>query len=880
MRSLLLSLLLVPAVAMAQVPQAFEFQGIARDVSGNILSTQSVGLRLGVIAGSPTGTLTYQETHAAVTSPLGLFTVQVGNGTPVVGTFAGVDWSSGPHYMKVELDPAVGNNYQLMGTTQMLSVPYALVAGRTACLSVSLLGDTLRQSSGCYVIIPGLSLANGGCRDTDGDGVYDLAGCSSPPDCNDNNAMIYPGATEVCDGVDNNCDGQVDEGFALGTDPLNCGACGTVCALPNATAACVSGVCQIGTCNAGFADCDGDPMNGCETDLLNSTSNCGTCGTPCTFPNASAVCVNGACQMGPCDAGYANCDGNTANGCETHVLTSTANCGACGTPCILPNATTACVNGTCQIAACNSGFADCDGNAANGCETNLLTDVSNCGSCGQSASDGLPCTADVCVSGVISHPPLPAGTACGVGGSVCNGAGTCVAPPVPQVMSVSPTNGGAGIANSTIAITFNTAMNPATLTTQTNAGACSGSVQCSLDNFATCIAFSSASVTMSGGNTVATVTPAPGMLVNRAYRVRVTTAAQNGSGAALSSTFTQATGFTTTSPNLGNGSVVISQVYGGGGASAGTPNADYVELHNRGTSAVNLTNWSIQYADATGTTWSVIGLAGSIAPGGYHLVRTQAPQGTGTALPTPDVAGTTIDINASAGKVALVSTSSALSGACPTGTSIRDLVGYGATANCREGNANAPAPGGTTALFRAASACADANDNGADMSTAAPSPRNSSTAAVICSNIVNNESNLPAEVDYCAVSSPASLSTPTGTTTQSIFGQIYEAGVTESFGPHPDVRAQVGYGLPTANPQYENWTWVNATYNTQSGSNDEYIATFVAPAAGSYRYAYRFSLDQGVSWTVCDAATGDFGAGANFGLSLEFSTLPVLTVTP
>ncbi len=83
------------------------------------------------------------------------------------------------------------------------------------------------------------------------------------------------------------------------------------------------------------------------------------------------------------------------------------------------------------------------------------------------------------------------------------------------------------------------------------------------------------------------------------------------------------------------------------------------------------------------------------------------------------------------------------------------------------------------------------------------------------------------------------------------------------------------------NPQYQaGWSWSTASYNIQSGNNDEYQGSFTAPAAGSYRYAYRFSVDQGVSWTYCDANQGDFGSGSNAGLTFDLENLPVLTVTP
>ncbi len=180
--------------------------------------------------------------------------------------------------------------------------------------------------------------------------------------------------------------------------------------------------------------------------------------------------------------------------------------------------------------------------------------------------------------------------------------------------------------------------------------------------------------------------------------------------------------------------VVISQVYGGGGNPGAPWKNDFVELHNRSaTATVNLSGWSIQYASATGSSWSTakLNLTGSIAPGGYYLIQLfGAAAGNGSSLPTPNQTATT-DISGTNGKVALVSSTTALSGTCPTGGTIVDFVGYG-TANCSETTA-APAASTTTAVTRGAAGCTDTGSNSADFTAATPTPRNNATTTAHCS---------------------------------------------------------------------------------------------------------------------------------------------------
>jgi DNA/RNA endonuclease G (NUC1)/fibronectin type 3 domain-containing protein len=187
------------------------------------------------------------------------------------------------------------------------------------------------------------------------------------------------------------------------------------------------------------------------------------------------------------------------------------------------------------------------------------------------------------------------------------------------------------------------------------------------------------------------------------------------------------------------GILVLSQLYGGAGCGTvgcSTFKNDYIEIFNRGGSPISVNGWSVQYAAATGTTWQVTNLPNvSIQPGQYFLVAEGAGANGVNNIPTPDATGV-IAMSATAAKVALVSSTTALSGACPS-TNVVDMVGYGSTANCFE-TAVAPAPSTTTAIFRAASGCTDAGNNSTDFAAAAPAPRNTVSATHSCGAPVNN----------------------------------------------------------------------------------------------------------------------------------------------
>ncbi|MEI8256798.1 MAG: hypothetical protein WCJ30_14075, partial [Deltaproteobacteria bacterium] len=216
----------------------------------------------------------------------------------------------------------------------------------------------------------------------------------------------------VCTAPTTNCSGAC---VNTSIDLANCGGCGRPCATPfRSVARCAAGACGF-TCNSGFGDCDGDPANGCETSLSTTLTSCGACGRVCAAPaNASATCVGSACGIGACNPGFADCDGNGANGCEANLSGSATTCGACANACTTPaHGTPACSGGACGLASCDPGWGDCNGSLADGCETDLGSSTVNCGACGTVCGPGTACSAGAC------------GTICAAPTTYCSGSGTC-----------------------------------------------------------------------------------------------------------------------------------------------------------------------------------------------------------------------------------------------------------------------------------------------------------------------------------------------------------------------------------------------------------------------------------------------------------------------
>ncbi len=248
-------------------------------------------------------------------------------------------------------------------------------------------------------------------------------------------------------------------------DPTTCAPC----SFPNAGAMCnASNQCAMGACNTGFADCNMNPADGCEVNTTNDPNNCDGCGLVCALPNAVAGCTNATCTISSCNPGFADCNMNPADGCEINVTNDPTHCGTCTNACNLANAVPGCTNGSCTIAACNPGFADCNGNPADGCEINTTNDPSHCSSCTLVCPPTEVCQSSMCTcSAGLTFCPTnnmctnlqTDGSNCGTCGHSCQGGG-CSGGMCQPVILGSVAGNGQGIAVDATSVYFTVNLPP------------------------------------------------------------------------------------------------------------------------------------------------------------------------------------------------------------------------------------------------------------------------------------------------------------------------------------------------------------------------------------------------------------------------------------
>jgi len=124
----LLASFLITLTLFAQAPEKMSYQAVVRDANNALIINQAVGMKIQILQGSVSGTTVYEETQTPTSNDNGLVTLEIGTGTIVSGMFGTIDWSTGPYFIKTETDPTGATNYTISGTSQLMSVPYALYA--------------------------------------------------------------------------------------------------------------------------------------------------------------------------------------------------------------------------------------------------------------------------------------------------------------------------------------------------------------------------------------------------------------------------------------------------------------------------------------------------------------------------------------------------------------------------------------------------------------------------------------------------------------------------------------------------------------------------------------------------------------------------------
>jgi hypothetical protein len=150
--------MLLAVFVFAQSPNKMSYQAVIRNNSNALITNQAVGMRVSIIQGNSSGTAVYVETHTPTTNANGLASIEIGGGLVVSGTFSTINWANGPYFVQTETDPAGGTSYSIAGTSQLLSVPYALHAKNTDSWSVN--ADTIYtfKKVGIGTSSPNLSL--------------------------------------------------------------------------------------------------------------------------------------------------------------------------------------------------------------------------------------------------------------------------------------------------------------------------------------------------------------------------------------------------------------------------------------------------------------------------------------------------------------------------------------------------------------------------------------------------------------------------------------------------------------------------------------------------------------------------------------------------
>jgi hypothetical protein len=150
---ILLTAMLLTSFSWAQAPQKMSYQAVVRDAANALIINQEIGIQISLLQGSVSGDAVYVETQAPTTNDNGLFSIEIGAGALVSGSMTTIDWSKGPYFIHTETDPTGGTDYTITGTSELLSVPYALHAATAEQLTGGQL-DSAGIATRGYVAVP------------------------------------------------------------------------------------------------------------------------------------------------------------------------------------------------------------------------------------------------------------------------------------------------------------------------------------------------------------------------------------------------------------------------------------------------------------------------------------------------------------------------------------------------------------------------------------------------------------------------------------------------------------------------------------------------------------------------------------------------------
>ena len=306
--------------------------------------------------------------------------------------------------------------------------------------------------------------------------------------------------------------------------------------------------------------------------------------------------------------------------------------------------------------------------------------------------------------------------------------------------------------------------------------------------------------------------------------------------------------------------IVISQVYGGGGNSSAVYKNDFIELFNPTDAAVSVTGWSVQYASSGGNSWQKTDLNGSIPAHGYFLIQESAGTGGSQSLPIADVAPTTtINMSATAGKVALVSNNTLIvtGTTCPS-ASIVDFVGFGTGTNCFEGTGPTPSPSNTNSVFRKNNGCTDSDNNNADFTAGSANPRNSFSPINVCTSGCTPPTNQPTNL----LLSPSAQSI-SGSFTNASPGTIPADDYLVLISTSNTLSQQ-----PVSGTSYSNGSNLGNAQVLSNGSSTNFTATTLTAGTSYSFFIYSYNAT-GNCYNITNPLTGSVSTSSSPTISLS-----------